>query len=384
MPILTLSEQMLDILVCPDGREHMEYFDKPMRGLYVDVSRSGRLTYRVRYRFNKRHHVLTLGDARVLHLDEARSKAREIRRKLLQGGDPKEVAIAEDGPTVTEFFSHRYLPYVQSYKRSWGTDEVMIRHHIVPALGARRMGSLLAPDLAGLIQCMRDNGYAAGTCNRALVLLRYGFNLALRWKIPGIRHNPAKELRNLKESNRIECFLSEGQLQHLHAAARDVGNATLAPIVAFLIYTGARKREVLDARWQDIDWHSRVWCIPKTKSDKVRRVPLSSGAIKLLEDLKRRGREGRLHEHVFANPDTGLPFVSIFYSWDTARKRAGLPTLRIHDLRHSFASFLVNGGHSLYEVQELLGHADCKTTARYAHLSRERLFEAVEVVPAVE
>jgi site-specific recombinase XerD len=76
--------------------------------------------------------------------------------------------------------------------------------------------------------------------------------------------------------------------------------------------------------------------------------------------------------------------VSIFHGWNTARQRAGLPDLRIHDLRHSFASFLVNAGRSLYEVQELLGHADIRTTARYAHLSRERLFEAVEAIPLIK
>ena len=76
-----------------------------------------------------------------------------------------------------------------------------------------------------------------------------------------------------------------------------------------------------------------------------------------------------------------MPYSSFYYSWDTARKRAGLPDLRVHDLRHSFASFLVNAGRSLYEVQELLGHSDIRTTSRYAHLSRERLFEAVEAVP---
>jgi len=86
---------------------------------------------------------------------------------------------------------------------------------------------------------------------------------------------------------------------------------------------------------------------------------------------------------IFANVKTGLPFVSFFHSWDSARQRAGLDYVRIHDLRHSFASFLVNAGRSLYEVQELLGHADSRTTTRYAHLSRERLQEAVEAVPRV-
>lgn len=108
-------------------------------------------------------------------------------------------------------------------------------------------------------------------------------------------------------------------------------------------------------------------------------MPLSPGALKVLKTLERAATDSKI-VHIFANPRTGLPFVSLFYSWDTARIEAGLSQLRIHDLRHSFASFLVNAGRSLYEVQELLGHADIRTTSRYAHLSRERLREAVEVV----
>jgi site-specific recombinase XerD len=88
--------------------------------------------------------------------------------------------------------------------------------------------------------------------------------------------------------------------------------------------------------------------------------------------------------NIFMNVKTGKAYVSFFYSWNTARVLAGLPDFRVHDLRHSFASFLVNAGRSLYEVQELLGHADIRTTSRYAHLSRERLISAVESVPYIK
>lgn len=151
----------------------------------------------------------------------------------------------------------------------------------------------------------------------------------------------------------------------------------------WLKYTGARKREVLDARWGDVDWENLSWRIPVTKSGKVRHIPLSTGAQRLLRD-RQRAQAAELQDvttsFIFANPETLKPFVSIYYSWDTARKQAGLPEVRMHDLRHSFASFLVNAGRSLYEVQELLGHADIRTTSRYAHLSRERLNAAVEVI----
>ena len=143
---------------------------------------------------------------------------------------------------------------------------------------------------------------------------------------------------------------------------------------------------MLDARWDDVNWDSLSWRIPITKSGKVRHIPLSKGAQRLL--LERRNAQNTKKvasgdlgtPFIFANPKTLRPFVSVYYSWDTVRKKSGLAGLRMHDLRHSFASFLVNAGRSLYEVQELLGHADIRTTSRYAHLSRERLNAAVEVI----
>jgi integrase len=232
---------------------------------------------------------------------------------------------------------------------------------------------------------MKSEEYASGTCNRALVLLRFGFTLALRWKVHGIESNPVVEIKNIKDDNKIERYLTEQQTIKLLEAVRQSESEMLQYIVLFLIYTGARKREVLDARWRDIDWAQRSWRIPKTKSGKIRHIPLSTGAMNVLEHVRLEVRHGLLNEQaIFANPKTGEPFVSFFYSWNNARIRAGLPEFRIHDLRHSFASHLVNAGRSLYEVQELLGHADIKTTSRYAHLSRERLVAAVEVVPFIE
>ena len=308
-----------------------------------------------------------------------------LLRQAKQGLDPQAPAVSEVGPLLQDFFLEKYLPYVKSYKRSWGTDESMIRNHLVPKLGSLAMGRMRPPDIAVFLERMKSEAYASGTSNRALVLLRFGFELALRWKVPGVDSNPVKEIRNIKDDNKIERYLTEQQTVVLLRAVRQSKSEMLQFIVLFLIYTGARKREVLDARWRDIDWAQKSWRIPKTKSGKVRHVPLSTGAMKLLEHVRLQIRDGLLSDQpIFANPKTGQPFVSFFYAWNNARIRAGLPDFRIHDLRHSFASYLVNAGRSLYEVQELLGHADIKTTSRYAHLSRERLVAAVEVVPQIE
>jgi integrase len=335
----------------------------------------------------------------VFNVAEGREKARQVLYQLAQGLNPKAYtskAEASDnqghvgGIGLSEFFHNLYLPFVKGYKRSWKCDLTLIHNHIAPRFDQKAMQEISPVEIGKFIDALRQQGYAVGTCNRVLVLLRYGFSLAMKWQVPGIASNPAKELPNLKQDNRIERYLSPEEAIRLMQSVRVSENAMLQFIVPYLIYTGARKREVLDAKWQDIDWQEKSWRIPLTKSGKVRHVPLSEGAIDTLLKLKNINAQnsGNLKQAttdawIFANPKTGKPYVSIFYSWDTARKLANLPYFRIHDLRHSFASFLVNAGRSLYEVQELLGHADIRTTSRYAHLNRERLVGAVACVPRV-
>jgi site-specific recombinase XerD len=378
-------------LICPPDRSHIEVFDPVLKGFYVDVLASGRKSFRLRYRFNLKLRIVTLGDAAYMPLDDARQAARELLRKAKLGNDPLERPSSVLGPTVASFFLDQYLPYIKSYKRSWVTDDSMMRNHLLPMLGHKHMGAISASDVAVFVDQLRTRGYAPGTCNRALVLLRYGFTLALRWKVAGVTSNPVQEIKNLRDDNKLERFLTNEQMARLMVAVRESDSGMLQHIVLFLLYTGARKREVLDATWADVDWGRKSWRIPKTKSGKIRHIPLSAGAMQLLSTLREMTEQlggmnsvakGQLAtRHIFANPQTGVPYSSFYYSWDAARKRAGLPELRVHDLRHSFASFLVNAGRSLYEVQELLGHADIRTTSRYAHLSRERLFAAVESVP---
>jgi hypothetical protein len=286
MPNQLLCDLYIQTLSCPKGKTHVEVFDSVLRGFYVDILASGRKSFRLRYRFEKKLRVVTLGDGQFISADEARAQAVNVLTKAKKGFDPTLTLALGLGPRLCDFLMEKYLPYVKSYKRSWQTDESMIRNHLQKDFGKKHMGSIGPADVAIFLQSMKDKGYAPGTCNRALVLIRYSYELAIRWSEPGVERNAVKEIKNLRDDNKIERFLSEAQAHKLLEEVQKSESAMLAPIIMFLLYTGARKREVLDAKWQDIDFARKALRIPRTKSGKVRHVPLSLGAMALLIKLR--------------------------------------------------------------------------------------------------
>jgi integrase len=200
------------------------------------------------------------------------------------------------------------------------------------------------------------------------------FNRAIKWDIPGVTVNPATEVKLFNPNNSRERYLTADETQRLLAAVEKSKNTQLKYIVPLLLLLGCRKRELLDAKWQEFDLDRRIWTIPMSKSGKSRHVPLSKAALEIIQKLPR--FEGC--PYLVPNPDTLKPHVQIHRAWNNARIAAGLPDVRMHDLRHSMASNMVNSGRSIYEVAKVLGHSQLKTTQRYAHLSQETLLEAVD------
>jgi hypothetical protein len=185
----------------------------------------------------------------------------------------------------------------------------------------------------------------------------------------------------LPNNHRHERFLTPEEALRLLGAVNASPNKMLASIIAFLLLTGCRKREVLDARWENINLTLGQLTVPLSKSGAPRYVTLSAGALHELKQVREilhneLGAEAAGCPWAFPNPATGSPFISIYESWNTARCSVGLRDVRVHDLRHSFASALVNRGATLFDVQKLLGHSSPKMTERYSHLTPGRLMEA--------
>lgn len=351
--------------------------DAKVKGLQLERLQQGVGRWRLRCKNEdgRGRSCLTLGDAPLLNLVEARSLAEKFKKQIIIGEHPSaKNALKRQIPTVYDFIHERYLPFVQSYKRSWKCDEGLLRKHIEPIWGKHYLDQVTKADVIALMAKHRMT-HAPASCNRLLILLRYLFSLPKKWAMVGAPTNPATDIPLMKEDNVKERYLSPVETQRLYEELTRSDNVMLQFIIPMLLLTGARKREVLDARWEDFDFEHLQWRIHTTKLGKPRYVPMSDGVVKLLDSIPRYNCAW-----VFPNPKTIKPYVSFYYSWDTARQAAGLADVRVHDLRHSTASFLVNAGRSLYEVQRILGHTQSKTTQRYAHLSQGTLLDASNAV----
>jgi integrase len=377
MSSVALSPEVIKNLVCPEAKTKITVFDSLCKNLVLEVNKSGRKTYYFRYK-DKRNVTRQpkLSDANDITLKQARSLADKYRNMILMGEDPWSANVElRQVPTIESFISNYYMPHIKTYKRSWDTDVSLIKNHILPKYGKLYLDEFTKQHMISFVSS-QSKTHKPGSVNRVIILFRYIFNCAIKWETPGITKNPTAGIALLEENNKKERFLSATEVNALVSALKASDNKMLQYIIPMLILTGARKGEVLKAKWEDFNFEQRVWRIPLSKSGKARHVPMSDGVLSLLDAVPRYEK----CPYVFANPKTLLPYISFFCAWDTLRKSVGLGDVRVHDLRHSFASFLVNSGRSLYEVQRILGHTQIKTTQRYAHLSQDSLLAAANEI----
>ena len=371
---MKFTKKLIEELSCTAGQVRFYVRDEQCRGLRLEVRSTGGKTYYYTYRDHRgKQRSYKLANAADVSPAQARLLCERARSKIAMGTDiVEERKQFRQATTLAEFYATSFLPYIQGYKRSWQTDVSVFQNHILPVLGNLYLDAITPADV-GVVMTRARERLADSTCNRLLILLRYTFNLAIRWQVVGVTVNPTRTHQLKKVSHYRERFLTAPETERLLMFVNRSSNRMLKYIIPMLLLTGARKREVLDARWVDMDIERRFWRIPRTKSGRERYVPLSDAAIELLSRVPRREHV----EYIFANHRTHQPFGCVYRSWNRARTLAGMPELHVHDLRHSFASFLVNAGCSLYEVQKILGHASITMTQRCSHLSLDSLLKAV-------
>jgi integrase len=378
MPIIKLSQQIITHeLHCPAGKSRIELCDKDLPGLYVEVraSNQGQGTYYLRFKDNtgKTCHQ-KIGRTTDIDLADARKKAKLLKAEIALGPTPSgEAQALRETPTLKNFFNDQYTPVASARKRSFRRDEELFRLRINDKFGSRRLDEITRIQIQVFHTELLQSGLAPATCDHHLKLLKRVFNLAADWGVfTGV--NPVSRVPLFRADNKIEHYLDDAQLQRVLQVLQTDANRPVCLIALFLLSTGARLNEALSATWAQIDRENRVWRILaiNSKSKRMRSVPLNDSALAVLAQLDTEGK----FEHVFINQETKRPYTTIAKVWLRLRAKAGLPQLRLHDLRHSYASMLVNAGRTLYEVQQILGHSDTKVTERYAHLSTKTLQDA--------
>jgi len=346
-----------------------EYGDTEVPGLKLLVSKGGRKFYYLRYSHQKKRKAAKIGEHGPTTVQEARRRANDMRSLLDRGIDPQQEKDGAGAMTLAEFAESEYLPHARTNNRSFRMVESRLRTHILPRFGSTRLSDITTKD----VQAFHNKVVATrapATANRCLSLLRRMLRLAVDWG--HIDRNPAAAVGKHQENNARHRYLSDDEIGRFLAALKVEPNRVAAAALTFLLLTGARKQEALDAKWKDVDLDRGMWFIPHTKAGKSRHVVLNGQAMNVVRDMPRVPG----NPHVFPGKVPGKPLNNPSKAFRRVMDAAGIGDFRIHDLRHTFASIVVNNGVGLYEVQRLLGHASSQTTQRYAHLGEDQLRSA--------
>ena len=403
MPRGRITKRAVDALQCPMGRDREFLWDDALAGFGVAAFPTGRKAYVAQYRQNGRSRRVTIGDYGRLTPDEARSQAKFILGAVETGADV--IADRRAARDVRTFgaVAKDFLALHVATKRKSRTGEFygqLLQSYVMPVFGSKRILDVSRADVARMHGKFLNSPYQA---NRALAFISAVWNWAAKRDEVALANNPAKGIERYPEKKR-ERFLTTDELARLGttlAEGETVGlpwlvdetapGAKHVPIenrrtildpfaaaaIRLLILTGARVREILDAQWKQVDIERGVIFLADSKTGK-KPIYLSAAALAVLEALPR--IEG--NPYIIAGAKDGAPRADLQRPWAAVKRVAELDGVRLHDLRHSFASIGAGASMGLPIIGKLLGHSQASTTHRYAHLDADPLRRAVDTIGA--
>lgn len=357
------------------------FWDRDLTGFGVRVYPSGGKVYIAQARGPEGPKRITVGRNDVLNEDQARQRAALIVARIKAGEEPVPLPLAarlNGGPTVADL-AERYLDEHVSVRLKPGTQpriRGMIANHILPALGKMPLEGVERSHVVELHRTLSDRPASA---NRAVKILSHMYRLGAGWGLAPEGCNPCRSVEKFPERPR-ERFLTDAEFARLGRVLDEtVELGAVSPLgaaaIRLLMLTGCRKSEVLTLRWPDVDLDAGEIHLADAKSG-PRAVQLPPTAVGLLEALPRL----KDSPWVFPGNDRDGRFSGsgLDHAWRAVRAAAGLEDVRLHDLRHSFASRALALGETLPVIGKLLGHSDIETTARYAHLAQDSIHETAE------
>lgn len=373
-----LTDAIVRALPAPTDRGYRIKWDTTSKGFGLRITRAGARSFVLRDRVNGDEHLVTIGSFPAWTVKDARTRANKLKQKFEGGEDVVAAKRAKDAGATVNDLADRYIAehvLVKLRPRTAITYQRIIAARIRPAWGTLKVAAVTTDHIDKLHATVSVT--ALYHANRVHAVASKMFTLAVRW---GMRaDNPCRGVARNKEYRR-EKYLTPAQIVRLGEVLAEHPNRAGANAVRLLLLTGARRSEVLGARWSEFDLAGAMWHKPRarTKTDIDQHLPLSAPVVALLTQMK---AEAGSSPFLFPGKP-GEPVHDIKAFWQRVRDAAGLQGFRLHDLRHTYASVLVSAGFSLPLIGSLLGHRNPVTTARYAHLMDDPLRRAVEEASA--
>ena len=355
--------------IASDGSDRF-YWDRDLPGFGLRIRASGRKYFVAQFRANGKLRRMTLGLVTAMTPEEARKRAMALLAEAKASSDPAAQRDAHRKGATVKALGRRFLDeYVPDHCKASTAYEYRraVELFVDPRIGNRKVTEIQRSDIAELHHAMRKTPYQA---NRTLGVLSKMFNMAEVWGLRPDGSNPCLHVKRFKEEKR-ERFLSGEEFRRLGKVLDEIledGSETRSAVVAIrlLMLTGCRLSEIQKLRWEHVDLAAGELRLPDSKTG-GRAVPLAPSAVRLLAGLPR----DEDNPWVIAGRKPASHLTDLQHPWRRIRERAELPDVRIHDLRHSFASRALALGEGLPMIGKLLGHTQVQTTARYAHLARD-------------
>ncbi len=379
MPNVKLTKRITE--AAKPGDRDLILWDSELKGFGLKVTPRGRRVYFIYYRTRDgQQRRPTIGVHGAVTCEQARETARQWLAEVAKGGDPSAARQAKkEAPTVAGL-AERYMREHATRKKasSAGSDERIWRLYVLPAFGNKKVHAVTRDDVTKLHDAMSAKPVMA---NRMVALLSKSFNLAELWNLRPDGTNPCLHIEKYPEKKR-ERYLTPDELKRLGKALAEVEREqwsvpSIIPLVRLLVLTGCRLREIMLARWEWVDFEAGTLTLPDSKTG-AKIILLTPPALAVLNAIERRED----NPYIIAGRKPGKHLVTPTTAWGHIRKRASLPDLRMHDLRHTFGAAGAGSGLSLPIIGALLHHKDSSSTARYSHVDQDPLRRAAETTAA--
>ena len=378
--ILKLSKRTIDAAK-PSGARYV-LWDSELKGFGVRVECSGLKSFLVRYRHLGRRRFLSIGRFGEITPEQARLLAQKALSKVRDGADPADERSQDREAITVKKLVERFLAdHVEEKRKSKTATHYrsILEGHLIPKYGSKKAQELTRADMAKLHLGMKHAPYQA---NRLLAVVGSMYSFGDKHGLTPEDFNPARKIERFPETSR-ERFLTTEELEKLGQVFRELEESgrfgTGIQALMFLLLTGARLNEVLKLKWSYVDLERGLLLLPDSKTGK-KAITLNSASAAILGELRNKADVKNNGEYVFYGVDPEIPRSDLKKPWAAVTEAAGLNGLRIHDLRHSFASIGAGAGLGLPIVGKLLGHTQASTTQRYAHLDVDPLRRAADAI----